>query len=58
MRIAASIQVYELDVEPGDVLVMATDGLFDNVFEHRIAETVTESYSKGLPPGVSTLGLL
>jgi serine/threonine protein phosphatase PrpC len=28
--------IYELEVQPGDVLLMSTDGLFDNLFAEEI----------------------
>ena len=32
--------VYELDVEPGDVVVLGTDGLFDNMWDDQLAAIV------------------
>jgi len=39
-----------VDVQPGDVLVAATDGLFDNVFPDEAAAIVGMSKEKGQSP--------
>jgi len=39
---ADSADVTLVDVQPGDVLVMATDGLYDNVFDEEIAALCAE----------------
>ena len=43
-----SAMVYELELEPGDVVVLATDGVLDNLWDDQIAEIV------GKALGVST----
>ena len=36
----ADADVYEIDLEPGDVLVAATDGLFDNMWDRQLEQLV------------------
>lgn len=36
-------QRYKIDLDEGDVIVTATDGLFDNLYEQEIASIVTKS---------------
>ena len=38
-----SATVYELELEPGDVVVLATDGVLDNLWDDQIAEIVTKA---------------
>eukprot|EP00658_Telonema_sp_P-2_P024511 TRINITY_DN19853_c0_g1_i1.p1 TRINITY_DN19853_c0_g1~~TRINITY_DN19853_c0_g1_i1.p1 ORF type:complete len:308 (+),score=66.35 TRINITY_DN19853_c0_g1_i1:285-1208(+) len=33
----------ELQVQPGDLVVLATDGVFDNIFTHKIVEIVSQA---------------
>ena len=35
-------EIYELDLLPGDIIIAATDGLFDNLFTHEIKSIVQE----------------
>ncbi|GJP48681.1 hypothetical protein CLOM_g7965 [Closterium sp. NIES-68] len=42
--------VYSLPVAPGDVVVMGTDGLFDNVFDSEVSSLVAHALLRGLPP--------
>lgn len=35
-------QVYDMDLDVGDVIVMATDGLFDNVWDDDITALVLQ----------------
>lgn len=35
--------MYEIELDDGDVIVMATDGLFDNVWDNDIAALVRNS---------------
>ena len=37
-----SAVVYELELEPGDVVLLATDGVLDNLWDDQIAELVHE----------------
>lgn len=36
-------QKYRIDLDEGDVIVTATDGLFDNLYEQEITSIVTKS---------------
>lgn len=38
-----SADVHQIDVEPGDVLVLATDGLFDNVYADEIESCLADA---------------
>ena len=47
--------VYELDLAPGDVLVAATDGLFDNMWDRELerllgAELAVAALPRPAPP--------
>ncbi|KAL5217114.1 hypothetical protein ABZP36_017798 [Zizania latifolia] len=44
------VQKYNIDLQEGDAIVTATDGLFDNVYEHEIAAVITKSLEAGLKP--------
>ena len=46
-------QVYSLQVQPGDVLVVGTDGLFDNVFDFELSNVVMHSLLAGNSPQVT-----
>lgn len=46
-------QVYELEVHPGDVLLLGTDGLYDNVFETQIINIVSIAIAEGRPAEVA-----
>ncbi|KAL6179113.1 hypothetical protein ACLB2K_050629 [Fragaria x ananassa] len=37
---------YSIDLDEGDVIVTATDGLFDNLYEQEITSIVTKSFQK------------
>lgn len=45
-------QNYTIDLKEGDAIVTATDGLFDNVYEHEIAGIITKSLQADLKPAV------
>lgn len=34
------MQVTSVDIVKGDIIVMGSDGLFDNVFDHEIISTI------------------
>lgn len=36
-----------MPLQSGDIIVLATDGLFDNIFEEEIAAILTEKLRKG-----------
>ncbi|XP_028754228.1 probable protein phosphatase 2C 62 isoform X3 [Neltuma alba] len=44
------IEGYKVDLSEGDVIVTATDGLFDNLYEQEIAIIVSKSLQSGLKP--------
>ncbi|GMH23718.1 hypothetical protein Nepgr_025561 [Nepenthes gracilis] len=44
------LQEYHIDVEVGDVIVSATDGLFDNLYEQEIASIVSKSLASSMKP--------
>ncbi|KAL5209037.1 hypothetical protein ABZP36_004660 [Zizania latifolia] len=44
------VQKYNIDLQEGDVIVTATDGLFDNVYEQEIAAVISKSLEAGLKP--------
>ncbi|XP_050218745.1 probable protein phosphatase 2C 55 isoform X2 [Mercurialis annua] len=46
----SSGQVFKLNVAPGDVIVVGTDGLFDNLFNNEIIELVVDALRDGLSP--------
>ena len=45
-------QGYKIDLDEGDVIVTATDGLFDNLYEQEIASIVSKSLEAGSKPQV------
>ncbi|XP_017971648.1 PREDICTED: probable protein phosphatase 2C 62 isoform X1 [Theobroma cacao] len=44
------VEVYRIDLNEGDVIVTATDGLFDNLFEQDITSIVVKSLQESLRP--------
>ncbi|XP_066387232.1 probable protein phosphatase 2C 71 [Miscanthus floridulus] len=44
------VQNYTIDLKEGDAIVTATDGLFDNVYEHEIAGIISKSLQADLKP--------
>ncbi|KAL4197543.1 hypothetical protein AMTRI_Chr04g188770 [Amborella trichopoda] len=44
------IETYEVDLEEGDVIIAATDGLFDNLYEQDIASIVSDGLQGSLRP--------
>ncbi|GAQ82630.1 hypothetical protein KFL_001180090 [Klebsormidium nitens] len=45
---------YEVEVERGDLLILGTDGLHDNLFEREIAEAAAILKSKGVSPQLAS----
>ncbi|KAA8545648.1 hypothetical protein F0562_020901 [Nyssa sinensis] len=43
-------QVFKVAVRPGDVIVVGTDGLFDNMFDHQIEDVVKMGIDEGIEP--------
>lgn len=48
-------QEYHIDLEEGDVIITATDGLFDNLYEQEIASIVSKSVEDGMHLQVCSL---
>lgn len=48
-------QGYKINLDEGDVIVTATDGLFDNLYEQEIASIISNALPDGLKPQVLTL---
>ena len=46
------LQRYKIDLEEGDVIVTATDGLFDNLYDEEIASFVSKSLQTKRKPKV------
>ncbi|CAN6290373.1 unnamed protein product [Urochloa humidicola] len=44
------VQKYAIDLQEGDAIVTATDGLFDNVYEEEVASIVSKSLEADLKP--------
>uniref|UniRef100_A0A0A9FE58 Protein phosphatase n=1 Tax=Arundo donax TaxID=35708 RepID=A0A0A9FE58_ARUDO len=44
------VQKYAIELQEGDVIVTATDGLFDNVYEEEVAAIVSKSLEADLKP--------
>lgn len=47
-----NLQVYHVILEEGDVVIAATDGLFDNLYEKEIVSIVCRSLEQSLEPQV------
>lgn len=48
-------QGYKIDLNDGDVIIIATNGLFDNLYEQEIASIISKSLQAGLRPQVDYL---
>ncbi|CAN4102734.1 unnamed protein product [Withania somnifera] len=46
----SSAMVFKISVAPGDVLIVGTDGLFDNLYDEDISVVVFEAMEAGLGP--------
>jgi len=51
--ILLNLQKYAIDLQEGDVIVTASDGLFDNVYEEEVAGIVSKSLEADIKPTVS-----
>lgn len=49
----ACVQKLTFDVQHGDVIIMGTDGLLDNVFNTRASKLVWDAKARGATPGVA-----
>jgi serine/threonine protein phosphatase PrpC len=50
-------QKFELDMRKGDVLILTTDGVSDNVWPQEAAAVVSTIMRRGGPPKVAAAGL-
>lgn len=48
-------QEYKIDLDEGDVIITATDGLFDNIYEPEIISIVSKSLQANLKPKVPSI---
>merc|ERR1712144_65522 len=46
-----SAQTFNLEVAPGDTLILATDGMLDNLYPEEVASIVHEAKANGMKPG-------
>lgn len=51
------LQLYTVDVAAGDIIVAATDGVFDNVYNSEAAEVVSDLRQAGHQPEQTASGL-
>lgn len=51
------LQKFELDMKKGDVLILTTDGVSDNVWPQEAAAVVSTIMRRGGPPNVAAAGL-
>ena len=51
------MQLYTVDVAAGDIIVAATDGLFDNVYNEETAVLVSELRRRGKEPEAAASGV-
>ncbi|KAK0588757.1 hypothetical protein LWI29_005064 [Acer saccharum] len=47
---SALVEEYKIDLDEGDVIIIATDGLFDNIYVQEMASIVSSSLHDGLRP--------
>lgn len=45
-----AVEEYHFELEDGDVIIAATDGLFDNLYEQEVASIVSKSVGAGIEP--------
>lgn len=51
------LQLYTVDLSAGDIIVAATDGLFDNVYNEETAVLVSELRRRGQQPEAAASGV-
>lgn len=51
-------QGYKIDLYEGDVIITATDGLFDNLYEQEIASVISKSLKDNLKPQVRIINTI
>ncbi|GLI71736.1 hypothetical protein VaNZ11_017041 [Volvox africanus] len=49
---ASDAQMYQISLRPGDVIVLATDGLFDNMWDEELVSMVAAA-AASIPPGLA-----
>lgn len=54
LRFTLYSQNYAIDLQEGDTIVTASDGLFDNVYDHEVAAIVSKSLEADRKPTVRT----
>ncbi|MCO5547956.1 hypothetical protein L7F22_001411 [Adiantum nelumboides] len=54
----ATAETFEVNVASGDVLVLATDGVYDNLYEREIVDLVNSGQKKGVEPGTVAMWLV
>ncbi|KAI5076803.1 hypothetical protein GOP47_0008868 [Adiantum capillus-veneris] len=54
----ATAETFEVNVASGDVLVLATDGVYDNLYEREIVDIVNSGQKKGIEPGTVAMWLV
>lgn len=54
----AMAEAFQVSVASGDVLVLATDGVYDNLYEREIVDTVEAGHNKGVEPGTVAMWLV
>lgn len=54
----ATAETFEVPVASGDVLVLATDGVYDNLYEREILDVVDSGHKKGVEPGTVAMWLV
>lgn len=52
------LQLYKVDVEEEDIIVTATDGLLDNLYDQEILLIATKSLADGKTPKVQLFQIL
>lgn len=50
-----NLQIYHVNLEEGDVIITATDGLFDNLYEKEIVAIVCRLLEQSLEPQVPSI---
>ena len=53
---ANDAEVYELDLQEGDLVVMATDGVFDNLWDRDLEKILGSCYAVSGSPSLPGLG--
>lgn len=54
----ATAETFEVSVASGDILVLATDGVYDNLYEREIVDVVVSGHKKGVEPNTVALWIV